>query len=77
MSRQSRALSVLLALVNTKKGGQKATWRKKRYGQVMQLLQDQLTDPVKIVKQLQQATAKMWASLPAVQQLGSEGRETD
>ncbi len=70
-------LAVLLALVNTKKGGQKATWRKKRYGQVMQLLQDQLTDPVKIVKQLQQATAKMWASLPAVQQLGSEGRETD
>ena len=42
----------------------------------MQLLQDQLTDPVKIVKQLQQVTAKMGASLPAVQRLGSEGRET-
>ena len=66
---------VLMALVNTKKGGQTALWRKKRYGRLVQLLQKHLTDPVHFVKHLQQVIADMWTSLPAVQRLGSEGLE--
>ena len=68
-------LAVLLALLNTKKAGQTAMWRKKQYGKIMQLLDQQLVGHEYYVKQLSQVMSKMWASLPDVQRLGSAGKE--
>lgn len=64
-------MAVLFALLNTKKAGQNVSWRKKQYGQVVRLLKKQLTDYEYFVKQLDQVISKMWASLPAIQQMGS------
>ena len=68
-------LAVLLALLNSKKAGQNVKWRKKQYGRVMLLLDQQLVEYEHFVKQLDQVMSKMWKNLPAVQQLGATRKE--
>ena len=68
-------MAVLMALVNTRKGGQNALWRKKQYGKVIVHLQEHLIDHSLFIRQLQQVIKVMWKTLPAVQRLGSAGKE--